>query len=398
MDDNPYIMYRLEIEDAVFDSPGRYFRLRIIILAAALALVTTLTALRFGMLLVESRLKSERVWFARFVERGHEKFLVLHQKPIGIVSAFVTTTILLAYSLKVYTFYRDQQYLTQAAGWRNFAFLPLILHGWLGGWSVLQSHLVFMESRSHSWARWIAPLANWSFLLATLAFFVPLLTVAGYTTSRWRLVWSQFYALQTELRALETSWTPGQPSSPPQLYRTFRLTVRQYLVYSTTTKALYASVSGVTAGLNLFAFSLYIALRHQIEFNLYDMDSEDRRPSNAQIRRLALHGVERAKRVQALQYASSTVFQTSVAMVLGSLAFAAYYAWATTVPTVTIELDEPVKWGAVECSAFLIVWIYAFFYLPLSVKLLWDSWVNLPREDPAVLRSRRTASEPKGVS
>ncbi|KAM0787905.1 hypothetical protein ACM66B_006113 [Microbotryomycetes sp. NB124-2] len=72
-------------------------------------------------------------------------------------------------------------------------------------------------------------------------------------------------------------------------------------------------------------------------------------------------------------------------MVLGSLAFAAYYAWATTVPTVTIQLDEPVKWGAVECSAFLIVWIYAFFYLPLSVKLLWDSWVNLPREDPAAL-------------
>ncbi|KAK4052149.1 hypothetical protein OIV83_002443 [Microbotryomycetes sp. JL201] len=110
-------------------------------------------------------------------------------------------------------------------------------------------------------------------------------------------------------------------------------------------------------------------------------EERQRRPSTAEVRELALHGVERAKRVQSLQYASVTVFQTSITMVLGSLAFAVLYGWSTSVPTITIELDRRVRWAAVECSAFLIVWIYTFFYLPLSTKLLYDSWVNLPRRN-----------------
>ncbi|KAK4050526.1 hypothetical protein OIO90_004993 [Microbotryomycetes sp. JL221] len=387
MTSNPYTAYRLEIENAVFDSPGKHLRVRIIILSVTLALVTLLTTLRFVLMLEENRRKGERLWFMRIVERGPgQTFVVTHQKPVGMCSAFVTSIILLAYTLKLYGYYLDQQNLSQAGGWRNFAFVPLVVHGWLSGWSALQSHLVVMESKGKKWTLPVAPIANWSYLASTIFFFAPLIVVAAYTTAKWQAVWTEYIAVHDLLETLEAAWVPSDGAQPPpQQYRSFRRTTREYLQYSIATKALYAVIAGITALINLFAFNLYFTLRKQIAFNLSDLqtpaNSEDRRPSTAEVRVMAHHGIERAIRVQALQYASSTVFQTSVAMVLGSLAFAVYYAWAITVPTVTIELQTAPTWGAVECSAFLIVWIYAAFYLPLSLKLIWDTWVNLPRRN-----------------
>lgn len=71
--------------------------------------------------------------------------------------------------------YVNQSNLPQAAGWRNFAFFPLVLHGWLSGWSVLQSHLVVAESKGRAWSPWVAPLANITYFASTVVIFAPLL-------------------------------------------------------------------------------------------------------------------------------------------------------------------------------------------------------------------------------
>ncbi|ORY90747.1 hypothetical protein BCR35DRAFT_299313 [Leucosporidium creatinivorum] len=389
---NPYTPVIASIEDAVYDSPGHLFRVRIIILAVLLGLVALLTLVRFALLLVEFRRREESLWLAKWVKRSeNQHFLVTHQRPINMIMVLVTSVILLAYVIRLHELYGDRTSLPQAAGWRNFSFFPLVLHGWLSGWSVLQSHLVVLESKGKIWGWWVAPLANTAYFASTAIMFIPLLTVAAVTTKSWRRVWTSYYQLHALLKQLESSWTPQTPSALPSQYFEFSGAVRRYLRFSVATKALYAAIVAITAIINTVALNLYYTMRKQINFNMAEMaptsGRSSRRPSQAQVRELASHGIERAKRVQSLQYASSTVIQISFAMIFGGILFATCFGWAISVPTITLGFAHPVRWGAVECSAFLVVWIYALFYLPLSLKLIRDAWINLPNKETGSLRT-----------
>jgi hypothetical protein len=65
--------------------------------------VAFLTIVRFILLLVEFRRREEPLWIAKWVKRSeNQRFLVTHQRPINILMILTSSSILLAYVIRLH--------------------------------------------------------------------------------------------------------------------------------------------------------------------------------------------------------------------------------------------------------------------------------------------------------
>lgn len=168
--------------------------------------------MRWGIYAVELRRRRQRPWLWRTVNLPSGRFFVLNQVICGTTTVFWTGATFAAYYALCY---RD--FAAPSASRHNLGvigatlYIPLSLNGWLMGWSIVQAHLIVMESK----VGWAAGAARWAAVAfwATSVLVVPLVVVIPLVAARrWDTVYHHFEAtrvLMMEAIAVGTTTDAG---------------------------------------------------------------------------------------------------------------------------------------------------------------------------------------------
>ncbi|KAM0749880.1 hypothetical protein T439DRAFT_326775 [Meredithblackwellia eburnea MCA 4105] len=382
---NPYAFYKDYLVRDFYQQPAYGFKGRMIALGCMLAVGLCLTLTRLCLKILHgyrSGSISSALWVWRNVKRPNRTWFVVSRENIGIFLNTICLSAFLAYvqfEYKIFIYHYDQAW---AATIRSLVWLPFALQGWTVANASFHSHCVVTESQGKHWPRWL-PLASTIFFFSSIGLFLTAAIVLITITNReWQGLWERYRDLYDLLATWSATWEQtGDNSESKQMYKTFWdliAAAEAHRKAETALKAVYLAIFIGNGVINLANLSVYLVIRRQLRLNALHMT-----PKAAEFdSNIILDDIDdidlgmEAARGDNLKHAARSVLNFGIAICVVSITFATVFAWTLSVPSISFAGD--IGWAKIELSLFLNLWIYATLVLILGVRLLIDSWRQLP--------------------
>ncbi|KAI5479180.1 hypothetical protein MNV49_004041 [Pseudohyphozyma bogoriensis] len=331
---NPFEVYTAYLDRAFVDVPGSGFTVRVAILLVLLGLIILMRLIGIVCVVLQRRKAPHlaRIWVWKFVERPGGRYLVTNYNSIQMLLSPFVACVLAAYTIVEYRkfiYHTDQRY---SAFDRSVVWLPLVVNVYVSAFSSLQAHLLLAEARNHKVPRWVAPVANWGYLVLAVLMFGPMITMIILASVRWYPVWDGYLILRSHLVADSAAFGTIDTNAI-----TSELGLVEYY-YTGLISAAEAHDFSETGYKSIILLAALITLLES-GFAPTAVDLEKRRE---------------------LEDASRKAFAASVALLVGGVGQAGFWAWSLTVPSLGYN-EYGTEWAVVELSLFFPVWIYAPF-------------------------------------
>ncbi|KAM0789917.1 hypothetical protein ACM66B_006758 [Microbotryomycetes sp. NB124-2] len=420
--ENPWTVYIAAFELAVKKQPPPGFRGRLIALITLTAF-TALLGLLYSVILVQDGFqrgdngKRKGIWLFRTVSRANGSFIITNTR---ISMALCTCAIEFGYFQDIWSVSILGGSQANSTAWRNLAFIPLFIHGWIITWGSLQA---FLLTTDHHHRQLLPPmLANVLFVGLGSILFLACIGVAVANIVYGNKLLATYNGLLGQLTANEAAWQPSDNylvqlvSLSPRIQKLLAQAqdVRKYNLIQLCVMTLVPVIVLVICANSL---RLAMVIRTQIIFNieqcrkhaeatrtintiqglppaLDEKTSRFKEPrqsvvsimsinrqhlSRNELRQLAHRrgsgpeDRERLRHIQALQKAENDLVVISVIVLLAISAITAMCGYAIAAVAKYTTLTN-IPWLGYEILLVGAEWVYAVAVSAVLVGLIWNAW------------------------
>ncbi|KAK4054019.1 hypothetical protein OIO90_003664 [Microbotryomycetes sp. JL221] len=426
---NPWTVYIATLESSLFKQPPPAFKSRLIALIAITALTAVLAAIYLIVLLKDAWSKRQDtgkrkgLWLFRLAQRANGSYIITNTRLTMAVLTLINVVVEFGYFQDVWSVSFAQGNQRQSASWRNLAFIPLFIHGWIVTWGSLQA---FLLTTDHHHRQILSPrITNVLFVGVGMILFLACIGVAIANIIMQNRLLDNFDALTSQMRTFERSWQPSDNTfvQLAGLSGQFNKVIssaadtRRYNIIQLSVMSL---VPIIVLFICINSLRLALVIRQQIVFNIEqcrrpmcdttmtmhtiaggakdegsksaaDLAKEFHRPSivsfvninrqhlsRSEMRQLARRGSgpedrERLRHIQALQKAENDliVINSLLLLAIGAITGICLFAIAAVAKHTTLE---SLAFNQYETLMLGAEWVYAIAVCAVLAGLLYNVW------------------------
>ncbi|GAA5891463.1 hypothetical protein JCM8208_007289 [Rhodotorula glutinis] len=280
---NPWARIYSVFHAALAPTPTPGFATRLYVLWALAGYGMVISVVYLCTMNIEYRRREKRFWLWRLVMRPNGRYIVGNQHALFAILTFISCGVAIGYFYNLQQVNLVGRYQEESFYWRNFIWVPLILHAWISSWSNLQASVLSTQKATKR--HLVCPVvANTLYIAGLVIILVPVIVLDVYSGLAWHRAW--LFGLK--LRALVLARMVSNPTDTPSqvealvmpLLDPFNDKLAFCIDLIQADHAVYAFVMIVIIAVNLGGLGLLFTLRGQIRFNTGRLTSQIRQSSS----------------------------------------------------------------------------------------------------------------------
>ncbi|SCV67634.1 BQ2448_5245 [Microbotryum intermedium] len=229
---------------------------------------------------VDYQRRAKRTWIFRFVHRPKGRYIVGNQHVVFTAFSIISCLVLIGFaesSRRALILHRG---MADAFYWRNLVYVPILAHGWVSSFSILQASILGSERALNK--QILSPrVVNLVYIVGIVVTLSSALTLDIFIARTWSQAWIQTEAVRSLLTTgtdltstITTSSLVAKTSSILHKFRVFDRTERAVC-------CIYLLGAICCVFINLAGLSLLLILRRQIRYNSVKFAGEAREQDHA---------------------------------------------------------------------------------------------------------------------
>ncbi|KDE05571.1 hypothetical protein MVLG_04066 [Microbotryum lychnidis-dioicae p1A1 Lamole] len=224
--------------------------------------------------------RAKQIWIFRFVHRPKGRYIVGNQHVVFTTFSIISCFVLIGFaesSRRALILHRG---MAEAFYWRNLVYIPILVHGWVSSFSILQASVLVSERALNKQV--LSPrLVNLVYVVGIVVILSAALTLDIFIARAWSQAWIQSEALRS---LLTTTGTDSIITSASLVARTTSI-LSKIRTFERTERAVccgYILDAVCCIFINLAGLSLLLILRRQIRYNSVKFAGEAKKDGESQ--------------------------------------------------------------------------------------------------------------------